>query len=45
MHFDVFGESRAKEAEALKVIEMEVGEKHVDPRWGRIERLVEARQT
>jgi hypothetical protein len=44
MHFDVFGKSRAKEAETLKVIEMEVREKHVDPRWGRIEGLVEARQ-
>jgi hypothetical protein len=44
MHFDVFAESRAKKAEALKVIEMEVGEQHVDPRWARIENLVEARE-
>jgi hypothetical protein len=44
MHFDVFGESRAKEAEALKVVEMEMREKHVDPRRGRVEGLIEARQ-
>ena len=42
MHFDVFGESRAKEAEALKVIEVEMRYKHIDPRWGGIEGLVEA---
>lgn len=44
MHFDVFGECRAKEAEALKVIEMKMRQKDVDPRRGRIEGLVEARE-